>query len=253
MCLLVLAWKTHPRYRVVLAANRDEFHARPATALDWWGEPCMLAGRDLQAGGTWLAVGTDGRFGVVTNYRDMQGPLAGAPSRGELIPEFLASDELTHEFAARLAPQVGRYSGFNLLVGDSQRLFYIANRTATPARELANGVHGLSNHLLDTPWPKLVRTRTRFEQLLSGQSLVRDELFEMLTDPLPTQDHGLAGSELPPELERALSAPFIVHDRYGTRASTVMLVGYDGSVEIAEQRYDPQGRIIGKQTFEFKS
>jgi len=253
MCLLVLGWKAHPRFRVVLAANRDEFHARPASALDWWSEPRMLAGRDLQAGGTWLAVGSDGRCGVVTNYRDLQGPVPGAPSRGGLIPGFLGSADSASGFAARLAPEVGRYSGFNLLVSDRDHLYYLANRAAHAARELANGVHGLSNHLLDTPWPKLVRTRARFERLLDSRVPEHDELFEVLTDRTPTQDRELPGSNLPPELERALSAPFIVNERYGTRSSTVVLIGYDGGVEMTEQRYDPQGRVIGRTRFEFQS
>jgi uncharacterized protein with NRDE domain len=253
MCLLVLAWNVHLRYRLVLAANRDEFHARPAAAMEWWREPRMLAGRDLQAGGAWLAVGSDARFGVVTNYRDLQGPLADAPSRGQLITAFLASHETAPGFSARLAPDVHRYSGFNLLVGDSTHLSYVANRADEPVRELAAGLHGLSNHLLDTPWPKLVRTRARFERLLTGAELSNEDLFELLTDREPSQDHNFPEPGLPPDLERALSAPFIVNDRYGTRCSTVVLIDRDGAVAVAEQRYDPGGRMIGRATFEFHS
>jgi uncharacterized protein with NRDE domain len=253
MCLLVLAWKAHARYRVVLAANRDEFHARPAAAAGWWKEPRMLAGRDLQAGGTWLGVAADGRCGVVTNYRDLQGPLPGSPSRGGLIPGYLGSTDSAARYAERFAPQVSRYSGFNLLVADAQHLYYLANRAPQAARELGTGVHGLSNHLLDTPWPKLVRTRTRFERLLAETVLPADELFDLLTDREPTQEHELPGSGLPPELERALSAPFVVDGRYGTRSSTVLFIGHDGDVELTEQRYDAGGRVTGRTTFEFHS
>jgi uncharacterized protein with NRDE domain len=253
MCLLVLAWNVHPRYRLALAANRDEFHARPAAPLEWWARPRMLGGRDVQAGGTWLAVGPDGRFGVVTNYRDLQGPLAGAPSRGGLIPTFLDSAESARGFASQLAPEATRYSGFNLLIGDASNLCYVANRTDRSVRELDSGVAGLSNHLLDTPWPKLMRTRARFERLLAGDNLSVNELFAMLTDSQPTEDSELPNSELPRELERALSAPFIVNERYGTRCSTVLLIGHDGGVVISEQCYDPRGRITGRERFEFQS
>jgi uncharacterized protein with NRDE domain len=251
MCLLVLAWNVHPRFRVVLAANRDEFHERPATAMAWWHDPRILAGRDLQAGGTWFAVDAGGRFGVVTNYRDLQGPLPGAPSRGQLIPEFLGEDADAARYTAKLVPQIDRYSGFNLLIGDGRHLSYVANRAPQPARELAQGIFGLSNHLLDTPWPKLVRTRRRFERLLANEEISTVDLFAILTDPEPSQDHGLPDSGLPPDLERALSAPFIVNARYGTRSSTVLLIGRDGTVHATEQRYDAAGHTIGRTEFDF--
>jgi uncharacterized protein with NRDE domain len=253
MCLLVLAWNVHPRYRLVLAANRDEFHERPADAMAWWPDRRIVAGRDLQAGGTWLAVAGDSHFGVVTNYRDLQGPLPGAPSRGQLILEFLDSREPAPEFSARLAPQIARYSGFNLLVGDATHLSYVANRAAQPVRELPAGVFGLSNHLLDTPWPKLVRTRVRFEQLLASEALAHEDLFALLSDREPSQEHELPESGLPREFERALSAPFIVNERYGTRSSTILLIGHDGAVDIAERRYDPLGRTTGRAAFEFQT
>jgi uncharacterized protein with NRDE domain len=258
MCLLVLAWNHHPRYRVVLAANRDEFHARPAAAMHWWAAPEILSGRDLEAGGAWLAVGRDGRFGVVTNYRDLQGPRKGAPSRGGLIPDFLGATHSARDFAERLAPQAGQYSGFNLLAGDATHLLYAANRAPQPTRELGPGIHGLSNHLLDTPWPKLARTRTRFEALLRSATLGSEALFAMLTDREPTADDGTRTNEdddeprFSRELERALSAPFIVNERYGTRSSTLLFIGYDGAVSAKEQRYDASGRLIGRDDFEFQ-
>lgn len=253
MCLLVIAWNVHSRYRVVLAANRDEFHERPAAAMHWWSGPKILAGRDLQAGGAWLAVDAAGRFGVITNYRDLQGPKAGSPSRGGLIPEFLAGTEGAAAFATRLAHDRDGYSGFNLLVGDSRHLAYVANRAPDPVRELAPGVFGLSNHLLDTPWPKLVRTRQRFQGRLAADSVATDDLLGLLTDREPSQDHVLPESHLPPDLERALSAPFIVNSRYGTRCSTILLIGHDGRIEMTEQRYDAGGEIIGRTAFEFRA
>ncbi len=251
MCLLVLAWNVHPRFRVVLAANRDEFHERPAEAMRWWDEPRILAGRDLKAGGSWLAVDADGRFGVVTNYRDLQGPLPGSPSRGRLIPEFLAGNADAARYTAGLVREIDRYSGFNLLIGDRTHLSYVANRAPQPSRELAQGIFGLSNHLLDTPWPKLVRTRRRFEHLLANDGVSTLDLLAMLTDPQPSQDHGLPDSGLPADLERALSAPFIINARYGTRSSTVLLIGRDGTVHAIEQRYDAAGHTIGRAEFDF--
>ncbi len=258
MCLLILAWNRHPRYRVVLAANRDEFHARPTAAMHWWADPDILGGRDLEAGGAWLAVGRDGRFGVVTNYRDLQEPLQGAPSRGRLIPDFLGASRPASDYAKHLAPIVGQYSGFNLLAGDSTHLLYMANRAREPARELASGIYGLSNHLLDTPSPKLVRTRAKFEGLLGSTALASEEFFAMLSDPEPTVASNANGSQdddepkLSRELERVLSAPFIVNERYGTRCSTLLFIGYDGTVSAREQRYDATGRLIGRDGFEFQ-
>jgi uncharacterized protein with NRDE domain len=233
----------------VLAANRDEFHARPAAALHWWESPRMLAGRDLEAGGTWLAAGPGGRFGVITNYRDLDGPVGGAPSRGRLIPEYIDSGVSPEAFATHLAPQLHRYSGFNLLVGDASRLYYIANRAAPPARELPPGIYGLSNHLLDTPWPKLVRARTRFERALTGAQLHGDGLMEILTDREPASETEEPAGGLPRNLARALSATFVVNDRFGTRCSTVLLIRHDGSMEIAEQSYDATGSVTGNTAF----
>src|ERR1700720_466983 len=160
MCLLLLAWRAHPSYRLVVAANRDEFHERPAAPLAPWppaGEP--LAGRDLRAGGAWLALDRARRFGVGTNFRELQPARAGAPSRGNLIPQFLAGTHRAGEFFAALEPPARGYSGFNLLLADDDSLWYGSNRAAPFARALNAGVYGLSNELLDTPWPKLLRVR----------------------------------------------------------------------------------------------
>jgi uncharacterized protein with NRDE domain len=186
---------------------------------------------------------------VVTNYRDLQRPAPGALSRGHLIPDFLGSNESAGAFSARLLPDIDRYSGFNLLIGDSERVFYITNRTTPPARELSSGVFGLSNHLLDTPWPKLVRARGRFERALTDPHIETDRLFEILTDREPSQEDVLPGSGLPPELERALSAPFVISERFGTRCSTALLVGRDGAIEVAEQSYDARGAMTGRVSF----
>jgi uncharacterized protein with NRDE domain len=252
MCLLVLAWRTHPRYRLVVAANRDEFHERPAAPLAPWaphGE--VLAGRDLRAGGAWLALDRARRFGVVTNFRELQPARAGAPSRGNLIPRFLAGSDGPAEFFGALEPEAAGYSGFNLLLADEQSLCYGSNRAAPFARALQAGVYGLSNELLDTPWPKLLRVRRGFEAWLGEPGAHSPaSLFELLMDRTQSAgDTGLRESGLPRELEQVLSAPFVVHPSYGTRCSTVLLLQHDGGVYLAERRFDAQGAPAGETEF----
>ncbi|NJD31753.1 MAG: NRDE family protein [Gammaproteobacteria bacterium] len=253
MCLLVLAWMKHPRYRLVVAANRDEFHDRPAAPLGWWNDDArVLGGRDLRAGGTWLGLTRDGRFGVVTNYRDLEAaPAADSPSRGRLVPEFLAGDSAPGSFVRRLNGSASSYAGFNLLVGGPDALHYFSNRDAGGPRELAPGIYGLSNHLLDSPWPKLVRTRERFAALLAADDVDATALFDLLADRERAGPAGLPDTGLSPEWERVLSSPFVVNERYGTRCSTVLLLGQDARTVVHERRFDATGRQTGATRFEF--
>ncbi|MBV8876866.1 MAG: NRDE family protein [Gammaproteobacteria bacterium] len=257
MCLLVLAWRAHPRYRLVVAANRDEFHERAAAALEKWAPPAdLLAGRDLRSGGTWLGVDRERRFGVVTNYRELQPPRAGAPSRGELIPAYLAarsggSPASPADFLGALAPRAGSYSGFNLLLADEHSLWYASNRATPFARALAPGVYGLANESLDTPWPKLERVRAGFERWLQQGAPARTEaLFELLADRTPAMENGAAPpGALPRDWARALSAPFVLHPEYGTRCSTLLLLEESGRLYLAERRFDPAGEASGERQF----
>lgn len=253
MCLLVVAWKSHPRYRLVVAANRDEFHDRPAAPLGWWNdEPRVLAGRDLQAGGTWMGVTRSGRFGVVTNFRDLErAPGPEAPSRGRLVPDFLSSDASPGAFVAATAGSAGRYAGFNLLLGAPDALHYFSNRAEAAARALEPGIYGLSNHWLDSPWPKLVRTRERVAAAIGVAEPDAATLFDILADRDPAPDATTPASGLPPDLERALSSPFVLHERYGTRCSTVVLVAHDGRTSVLERRFDPKGVQTGATRLEF--
>lgn len=255
MCLLVIAWKTHPRYRLVLAGNRDEFHDRPAAPLGWWQDDArILGGRDLKAGGTWLGVARSGRFGVVTNYRDLQAPIEGAPSRGHLIPRFLTGATSPKEFLDDLRGAALRYSGFNILLGGPRALYYFSNRGPAAPQVLAPGIYGLSNHLLDTPWPKLARTRTRFASVLEQPDFSAEDLFGVLADREPaTAAEGLPSTGLPQDWERVVSAPFIVNERYGTRCSSVLLVERNGRTILHERRFDSAGAQSGTTRFEFKS
>jgi uncharacterized protein with NRDE domain len=254
MCLLLIAWKAHPRYRLVLAGNRDEFHDRPSAPLAWWqDDPRILAGRDLKAGGTWLGVARSGRFGVVTNYRDLQAPIEGAPSRGNLIPRFLTGATSPKEFLDDLRGAAPRYSGFNLLVGGTRALYYFSNRGPKAPTVLAPGIYGLSNHLLDTPWPKVTRSKARFQQILAQGDVTPEALFAVLADREPAAEGELPNTGLPAEWERTVSAPFIVNERYGTRCSNVLLVERNGRTVLHERRFDAAGVQTGTTRFEFKS
>jgi len=252
MCLLVVGWNAHPHYRLVIAGNRDEFHDRPAAALGWWNDgPPLLAGRDLKAAGTWLGVAREGRYGIVTNFRDVESPAAGAPSRGELVPRYLRGATDAARYVADLAGAASRYGGFNLLVGGPDALYYYSNRGDEDPRRLEPGIYGLSNHWLDTPWPKLTRTRRRFAALLGGRTLAVEELFAVLADRTVTGEADHPHTGLPEDWERALSAPFVVHERYGTRCSTVVLVDRAGRTIVQERRFDPRGGESGSSRFEF--
>ena len=256
MCLVVVAWRAHPRLPLVLAGNRDEFHARPAAPAGWWQDrPELLAGRDLEAGGTWLGVSRQGRFGVVTNYREGS-PRSGELSRGLLLTDWLAAGGGTADFAARLGAEEQRYAGFNLLYGDRRSLRYHTNRQAV-SEGLEPGLHGVSNALLDTPWPKLVRTRHRLARLLEGDRPGPDALLEILADTQPADAEGDgpgktgADDALDPAIRRALSAPFVLSPAYGTRCSTVVLLHAGGTMEFVERRFDPDGSISGESRFSF--
>jgi uncharacterized protein with NRDE domain len=251
MCLLVLAWRRHPQYPLVLAGNRDEFHARAAAPADWWDDPRdFLAGRDLQAGGTWLGVMRDGRSAVVTNYRELGERLPDAPSRGGLIVDYTRSRQSPERFLAQLAGNAQAYAGFNLIVGDATALAWYSNRDGAP-RRLQPGIYGLSNHLLDTPWPKLTRVRERFASALAADRMDPDALLALLDDRTPAAEDERPDTGLPAELERALSAPFIVTPAYGTRCSTILTISADRRCTFVERRFDPEGHALGEARFEF--
>jgi uncharacterized protein with NRDE domain len=253
MCLLVLAWRCHANHRVVLAANRDEFHGRAAAPMAVWDSPPhILGGRDLQAGGAWLGIDRQRRFGIITNYREMTRAEAGAPSRGELIPRYLETREGPGEYLARLRADAERYAGFSLLLGDGEALWYASNRSDSFARQLGPGVYGLSNHFLDTPWPKLLRVRASMLELVSRTDSpgIERHLFAALEDRTRAELHDLPATGVPPEWEVTLSSPFIVHPEYGTRCATVALLGSDATDRVIERRYDPHGNTLAEAEFQ---
>jgi uncharacterized protein with NRDE domain len=255
MCLLVLAWQSHARYRLVVAANRDEFHARESAALAPWRDPPgVIGGRDLQALGAWFAVDGQRRCGIVTNFREFGRRRRSAPSRGGLIPGYLAAARPPGEYLGSLETDAPGYAGFNLLLSDRGSLWYASNRADQFARELPPGIYGLSNEFLDTPWPKLVRVRERFVSLLgSAQSADRralaGALFDALADREPAPEDSLPASNLAPELARRLSAPFVLDPTYGTRCSTVLTISRDDELFITERRFDARGDPAGESEY----
>jgi uncharacterized protein with NRDE domain len=250
MCLIVLAWQAHPAWPLIVAANRDEFHRRPAEALHWWpDEPRIVAGRDLEAGGTWLGASREGRIATVTNYRESLERQKGDRSRGALVTDFVTGDAPPLEFAQAIGGS--RYAGFSLLAATPESVAYVSNR-GDPPRLLGAGVYGLSNASLDTPWPKVVRSRQRLQSLIDEDSITSDRLFALLADREPADEAGSPARDLQVAEARAVSAPFIVMPEFGTRCSTVLRLGTNGEMRIDERRFDAEGRGIGESSIGFR-
>jgi uncharacterized protein with NRDE domain len=235
MCLILIAYRCHPHYPLLVAANRDEFYDRPTAPLGFWHDiPQILAGRDLKEGGTWLGVTQSGRFAAITNFRDPSRVIADAPSRGCLVSDFLRSIEPPSVYLDQLAPRADLYNGFNLLLGDAERLCYYSNRGGK-FQVLPPGLYGLSNHLLDTPWPKIKRARQLLLELLDRQSnLAPDDVLDVLTDCTPAPDSDLPDTGVSLEWERWLSPIFIDAPGYGTLCTTVLQVAKGGRARMVE-------------------
>jgi uncharacterized protein with NRDE domain len=263
MCLMVFAWRSHPDYPLVLAANRDEFYLRRTRPAAWWGNAVsVLAGHDEEAGGTWLGITRRGRFAALTNVRAPSERNPHAPSRGTLVLSALQSPESPISWLESNTVRMGAYTGFNLLLGDvapaangesasEPRLDYFTNRGSDPARTLAPGVYGLSNASLDTPWPKVTRAVTRFACSIASRVDV-DALMRLLENRELARDSELPSTGVPYEWERALSAIQIRANGYGTRASTVITVRNDGLTTFFERSYDTTDpRLFFDRHYEF--
>jgi len=239
MCLLLVARNTHPTYPLILLANRDEYYNRRSTSAAFWDEaPFLLAGRDLRAGGTWLGITKSGRIGAVTNYRDPASFNKDAPSRGKLVSDFLMGQESPVMFLNRVDRDADRFNGFNLIIGDKERLFWYSNRSRR-IHPLPSGIHGLSNHLLNTPWPKVTKAQKALSDLLSEHGEVPvGGLFRLLADRSIAPDEALPKTGVGLEWERILSPIFIVSPTYGTRSSTVLLIDRDDQVTFVEKTFN---------------
>ena len=250
MCLVVIAHRVSAGLPLIVAGNRDEFHARPTRDAHWWPDhPDVLGGRDLQAAGTWLAVSRNGRFASVTNYRDADQPVTGLKSRGHLVTGFVNGDASPLDYAASIDGE--RYAGFNLLVGDGDTLAYRCNRDG-PARELAPGIYAVANATLDTPWPKVERSKNALGALLETNRVNVTELLRLLDDRERARVGDVEAGGLPFDKAHALTAPFVVMPDYGTRCSTVVTRDSDGDVHFTEKRFDPAGRSTGQSDFRFR-
>jgi len=240
MCLILLAWRAHPDYPLVLAANRDEFYARPTLPAAPWAEaPRVIAGRDAREGGTWMGVTREGRWAALTNYRDPAEFQRPAPSRGHLVADFLLGHASPEEHLSALLPRGREYNGFNLLLADAEALWWWSNRDGEP-RRLPPGIYGVSNHLLDTPWPKVVRGKAALAGLLERpDTLAPDPLLEILLDRTYAADHELPDTGVGAERERALSPLFIATPDYGTRSSTALLLDAAGRAHLVERTFHP--------------
>lgn len=250
MCLIGFAWNAHPRWRLVLAGNRDEFHGRPSAPLARWPDTTMVAGRDLEAGGTWLGVTDAGRCAVVTNVRDPRDPQLGR-SRGLLALDYLTGPHDAPAHAERLLADAAHYRPFNLLTFDAGDGFYLGNRPAPRRQAISAGVHGLSNADFNAPWPKTRVLMGRLQAWLDTDADDIDPLFAALADERQAPDEDLPDTGIGLERERWLSSAFIRGERYGTRASTLVLIDHRGAGRIVERRFGPNGRPDGQTSLSF--
>ncbi len=252
MCLVVIAWHVHPDYRLVVAANRDEFRSRPSSPAHWWTDQAsVLAGRDLEAGGTWMGLSRDGRFAALTNYRDPSGHKPGAPSRGMLVRDCLTDKRSAVETLSSLSEVSSRYVGFNLLLSDGATLA-IHESTTGVVRPLEAGIYGLSNRVLDTDWPKLRRAKAAFQPALAALPDA-NPMLALLRDEQVADDHELPHTGVSADWERLLSPIFIRAPDYGTRCSSVVTVRHDGQTRFSEWSWDEHGALQSDVTHHFRA
>ena len=242
MCLILFAYHSHPRFRLIMAANRDEYYERPTQALQFWPDyPDLAAGRDLQGKGTWLGITRTGRLAAVTNYRETGFKNDGAPSRGDLVTDFLVGDMPPDLYLQKLQCDADRYNGFNLIFGDTSGLYYFSNRGRIPAQPIAPGIHGLSNRLLDTDWPKVRNGKARLAAILArfDEAQLRQQLWDLLKSQERAPEVQLPETGVGRVWERILAPIFITSPSYGTRSSSLLTVAYDGMVEFNEVSWSP--------------
>lgn len=251
MCVVALVWNTHPRWRLLLIGNRDEAHARPSAPLAHWVDtPEILAGCDLEAGGTWMGVRASGRAAVVTNVRDPRAAHDRA-SRGLLVSDFLRGGDPAAQHAEALRIDAARYRPFNLLLFDRESACFVSNHPQVRARELAPGLHGLSNGDMDAAWPKVRRATAALQSWLDAGDEDFEPLFAALADETPAPDAELPDTGIGLELERRVSPPFVRGAIYGTRATTLIALGHDGTGCIIERRFGPEGVPQGQTALRF--
>lgn len=243
MCLILFAYQSHPKYKLIVAANRDEEYERPTAPVHYWEDyPQILAGRDLKQMGTWMGTSKEGRFAALTNYRSLSEMNAvGKRSRGELVGDFLKNQMLPEEYLQMVAENRNLYPGFNLLAGDKDELYYYSNME-NEVKRLKPGIYGVSNHLLNTEWPKVKKGKEGLEEIVSlSTSEIEESLLNLLQNADPAPDEQLPDTGVPLDLERLLSSMFIKSEGYGTRSSTVLLMS-DESIVLKERVFSREGK-----------
>jgi len=252
MCLVVLAYNIHPKYKFIFAANRDEFFNRPTEQADFWKDnPELLAGKDLQAGGTWMGITKSGRFAAITNFRDLKNIKDNAPSRGLLTSHFLVGDQSAEEYYNSLKDNLVNYNGFNLILGEVDNLYYFSTHTED-LQKLEPGIYGLSNATLDAPWPKVEKSKRVLEKIIKQDEIHPWELISLLGDTLKAKDEELPDTGVELELERTLSPIFIQSPSYGTRCSTALLIDNKYNVRFAEKTFFNGQGIFSNKDYNFK-
>lgn len=251
MCLIFLSLNNHPTYKLILAGNRDEFYNRKTAAAQFWQDhPDVLGGRDLEAGGTWLGMSKQGKIAMVTNYRDPQHIDPNAPSRGHMVSDFLIEDDSSERYLKNISSNGKKYNGFNLILGNTEELWYYSNYKKE-IEKLSSGFYGLSNHLLETSWPKVLRGKEKIKPVLAQTHIDPEQLFEVLYDDQRADDAQLPNTGLPLDRERALSSMFIKTTGYGSRCSTAILINHQNQVVFSERVYNVTTFNYTTQTFRF--
>jgi uncharacterized protein with NRDE domain len=251
VCLILFSYQNHPKYSLILISNRDEFYNRPTDPIHFWkNDSNLLAGKDLKDGGTWLGVHRNGRFAAITNYRDFINMKEVAPSRGHLVSNYLSGEQSPLEYLQGLEKDAKQYNGFNLLVGDQLNLFYFSNES-TGITQVQAGIHGLSNHLLNTSWQKVEKGKEGLENLIT-QNFSENDFFELLSGREKAPDEILPDTGADIELERELSSLFIsIPDHgYGTRSSSILLIEHTGKMKVIERIWGRPNQKEGIQHFE---
>lgn len=249
MCLILFAYDCHPKYRLVVASNRDEFYSRPTLPAGFWQDnPSILAGRDLKEGGTWLGITTSGRFAALTNYRDPSRNKKNAPSRGHLVSDYLAGTMTPSAYIENLPERGEAYNGFNLLIGDCTSLYYYSNRQQV-LRKLVPGIYGLSNGLLDDPWPKVIKGKQELQAALQDEEVDAQQLFAIMANQEQPDDRDLPHTGVSLEMERKLAPAFVTMPGYGTKTSTVILIDHCQKVSFWERTFPEERPDVWKEVY----
>ncbi len=239
MCLIAFSYQQHPDYPLIFTANRDENYDRPTRAADFWDDnPDVLAGKDLKAGGTWMGITKQGAFSALTNYRDPTIQKENPPSRGHLVLDYLKHDGNPKDYLQQVDQKANQYMGFSLLAGTLNQLGYYSNQQEE-IRLLDPGLYGLSNHLLNTDWPKIIRAKKELHQIVENDRISEDALFDLLADEQEAPDRALPDTGIPKKIEKKVSPIFIKSNGYGTRCSTILLIDNTDKVTFVERRFKP--------------